>query len=71
LCYKFIKPQEYKKIKELLSKKEDFFKYKIKDIKKSINKTAKKNQIDIKIESRIKSIYSIYKKMENKKIPIS
>ena len=71
LCYKIIKPQEYSKIENILLKEKDFLKEKIKWIKKSLNKIAKRNKIDIEIEYRIKSIYSIAKKIENKKVPIS
>jgi guanosine-3',5'-bis(diphosphate) 3'-pyrophosphohydrolase len=71
LCYKIIKPQEYSKIENILLKEKDFLKEKVKGIKKSLNNIAKRNKIEIEIEYRIKSIYSIAKKIENKKVFIS
>ena len=71
LCYQYINPNEYKRIKNTLEEESKDFKKKIKQIEKTINKIAKKKKISIEITSRIKSIYSISKKMENKKIPLS
>ena len=71
ICYKNIKPKEYKQVEQIIKEKKEFLEDKIENLKEIINDIAFENNLNIKLEARIKSIYSIAKKMENKKVPIS
>lgn len=71
LCFKNIKPKEYGEVEKILLEKKEFLENKIGNIKESIKDLAIENDIDIKLEWRIKSIYSLAKKMNTKKVPIS
>jgi len=71
LCYRNIKPKEYNKIEKILWEKKVFLENKIENLKEIIENLAIEYDIEIKFEWRIKSIYSLAKKIETKKIPIS
>lgn len=65
-CFRVLEPQEYKRIKQELSdmrESEESFK---KNAKLEIDEVLKKSQIKYDIDFRVKSIYSIYKKMKEK-----
>ncbi len=71
LCYKYIDPTEFNRIDELVSKKKDFLNLKMAWISKNINGLLVSNNIEGEIESRIKTIYSINRKIKRKHIPLS
>ena len=71
LCYKNIKPEEYKKTEKLLWEKREFLENKIINLREIIEEIAIEKDVPIELHSRIKSIYSLAKKMEIKKCPIS
>lgn len=71
LCFKNIKPEEYKEVEKILLEKKDFLENKLENIKEIITDIATEKDIEVKVEWRIKSIYSLAKKMKIKKVPIS
>ena len=71
LCFKNISPEEYKKVEKIILEKKDFLENKLDNIKNIIQDIAIENDIEIKLEGRIKSIYSLAKKMNTKNVPIS
>jgi len=71
LCYRNIKPEEYKKVENILWEKKEFLENKIDNLKERIEDLSIEHDIEIKLEWRIKSIYSLAKKMNTKKVPIS
>jgi GTP pyrophosphokinase len=71
LCYKNIKPEEYKKTESLLLEKREFLENKIATLKEVIEEIAIEKDVQIELHSRIKSIYSLSKKMNVKKCSIS
>lgn len=63
LCLKYIEPEKYQEIVELLDKKTRNRQKSLNDLKKRIADIIFQHNIPFSIESRVKSIYSIYKKM--------
>ena len=63
LSLKILKPDEYKRISELLNEKIENRSKALNLLKKKIADILLQNKIEFEIESRVKSIYSIYKKM--------
>ncbi len=67
LSFKYVLPKEYQKTKELLKEKKKEDLYKLEKFEKSIKKTLAKNGItEIKTDYRIKTLYSLYKKLLRK-----
>jgi len=68
-CFKILEPDDYEKIKDEFESLEDsmklFSKYAEKEIKELLEEN---NIINYEVDYRIKSVYSIYKKMVKKKI---
>lgn len=69
LCFKYLDPKNYQKIHEVygIEKKEEREKY-INEIRKIIEKEAKKEGIKCFVNGRFKHYYSIYQKMIKKEI---
>ena len=63
LCLKYLEPQKYVEITKLLSKKAKTMHKSLENLKKKIADTLFQHNIPFDISSRIKSIYSIYRKM--------
>ncbi|MBR0295345.1 MAG: bifunctional (p)ppGpp synthetase/guanosine-3',5'-bis(diphosphate) 3'-pyrophosphohydrolase [Bacilli bacterium] len=63
LCLKYLEPEKYEEIKRLLSKKEKTMGKSLDSTKKRIADILFEKHIPFEIESRIKSIYSIYNKV--------
>jgi GTP diphosphokinase / guanosine-3',5'-bis(diphosphate) 3'-diphosphatase len=63
ICLKYLEPQKYERIIKLLDQKSKFRKKSIDDIKKRIADIIFDDKIPFEIESRVKSIYSIYRKL--------
>ncbi len=63
LCLKYLEPDIYKHITSLLTKKTKTMEKSLDGIKKRIADILFENHIPFEIESRVKSIYSIYHKM--------
>lgn len=65
-CFKILEPNEYKKIKkELQNSLTTMISFK-KNASHEITELLKWNQLDYKVDFRVKSIYSIFKKMKRK-----
>ena len=66
LSLKYVEPERYQKIKKLLDEKCDNTKTSLELFKKKVADTLYEQGIPFRLESRVKSIYSIYKKMYKK-----
>ncbi len=65
LCLLYLEPDKYHEVKKLLSKKAKTMNKSLENIKKRIADMLFEKGIPFTIESRVKSIYSIYNKMYN------
>jgi len=65
-CFKILNPSDYKKIKKELAKSIQTMISFRKNAKIEIDHLLENNDIEYKVDFRIKSIYSIYKKMKRK-----
>lgn len=67
LCFKYLHPEDFKKIEFTfeVEQKQERLQY-IQKIKNILEVELKKNNIDGEITGRLKHLYSIYKKMQNK-----
>ena len=63
LCLKYLQPVQYQEITKLLSKKAKTMSKSLESLKKKIADILFQNNIPFDISSRVKSIYSIYRKM--------
>ena len=63
LCLKYLEPQKYLEVTKLLSKKAKTMGKSLENLKKKIADTLFQHNIPFDISSRVKSIYSIYRKM--------
>ncbi len=63
LCLKYLEPDIYKHVQSLLTKKTKVMEKSLEGVKKRIADILFENNIPFTIESRVKSIYSIYHKM--------
>jgi guanosine-3',5'-bis(diphosphate) 3'-pyrophosphohydrolase len=66
LSLKYLEPEKYKAILDLLNKKEEDRQGSLEALKKRIADIIFEHQIPFRMESRVKSIYSIYRKMYQK-----
>ena len=63
LCLKYLEPEKYKEITKLLSKKAKTMGRSLDSLKKKIADILFQHNVPFDISSRVKSIYSIYRKM--------
>lgn len=63
LCLKYLEPEKYYEIKKLLSKRAKTMKKSLEQLKKKIADILFENNLPFDISARVKSIYSIYRKM--------
>ena len=63
LCLKYLEPEKFEEVKKLLAKKEKVMIKSLENLKKRIADALFENNIPFEIFARIKSIYSIYRKM--------
>ena len=63
LCLKYLEPDKYYEIKKLLSKKQRTMVKSLDSLKKRIADILFEHNVPFEISSRVKSIYSIYRKM--------
>ena len=63
LCLKYLEPQKYLEVTKLLSRKAKTMGKSLESLKKKIADTLFQHNIPFDISSRVKSIYSIYRKM--------
>jgi GTP pyrophosphokinase len=66
LGFRYVNPEKYKEIAELLTEKRPDREAQLEDIKESLAKLLEQNNIKAEISGRPKHIYSIYKKMQKK-----
>lgn len=69
LCMMYRFPDQYREISDKLSRTKDQLNEYITRFNAPIIETLKRNGIDFEISGRIKSIYSIWSKMQRKQIP--
>ncbi len=70
LSFRYLYPEEYNKIEEKLLKRKEELEYQLKKMEEKVKKVLKENGIEVKIKSRIKKPYSIYKKIKDKGVTI-
>ena len=63
LCLKYLEPEHFEEISKLLSKKAKTMAKSLENLKKKIADILFQNNIPFDISARVKSIYSIYRKM--------
>lgn len=63
ICISYLEPEKYQEIKKLLSKKTKVLQKSLDGLKKRIADSLFQKDIPFEISSRVKSIYSIYRKM--------
>lgn len=63
LCLKYLEPERYYEVKKLLSKKQKTMVKSLDSLKKKIADILFEHNMPFEISSRVKSIYSIYRKM--------
>ncbi len=68
IAFSYLKPKTYRKLKQLLKKRVGRSHKKLEQIKRDISKELAKRKVDFKIDGRIKSIYSLYKKLKKNDI---
>ncbi len=66
LGFRYVNPEKYKEIAELLTEKRPDREAQLEDIKKNLVKLLEQNNIHAEVSGRPKHIYSIYKKMLKK-----
>ena len=71
ICYKYTHPREFSEIENIIKKDKNKLIDRIKELESKIETILTNELIEVKIESRIKSISSIAKKIKNKWISIS
>lgn len=71
LCYRYLEPEEFMRLDSILQKKEASLTSKITDYTEKIWHTLTNKEVENTIEWRIKTIYSISKKIQKKHIPFS
>ena len=69
LGFRYINPEKYKEIAELLTEKRPDREAQLETIKENLIKLLEKNNIKAEVSGRPKHIYSIYKKMQKKGKP--
>jgi guanosine-3',5'-bis(diphosphate) 3'-pyrophosphohydrolase len=69
LGFRYVNPEKYKEIAELLTEKRPDREIQLEEIKVNLVKLLEKNNIKAEISGRPKHIYSIYKKMQKKGKP--
>jgi len=68
LAFAYVYPKEYEEIKKILKKKKDEVEAHLDKFQKSLKKELAKNGItDFKMDYRVKSLYSLYKKLQKYK----
>ena len=71
LGFRYVNPEKYKEIAELLTEKRPDREAQLETIKESLVKLLEKNNLKVEISGRPKHIYSIYKKMQKKGKPFN
>ncbi|NPA71950.1 MAG: bifunctional (p)ppGpp synthetase/guanosine-3',5'-bis(diphosphate) 3'-pyrophosphohydrolase [Gammaproteobacteria bacterium] len=71
LSFRFLHPEQYKEIASQLSAKRNQREAYIESVMQTLSGLLQDNQIKAKISGRPKHIYSIWKKMQRKELPIS
>jgi len=69
LGFRYVNPEKYKEIAELLTEKRPDRESQLETIKENLVKLLEKNNIKAEVSGRPKHIYSIYKKMQKKGKP--
>ncbi|MBR5662706.1 MAG: bifunctional (p)ppGpp synthetase/guanosine-3',5'-bis(diphosphate) 3'-pyrophosphohydrolase [Bacilli bacterium] len=67
LCLKYLKPDVYKDIEDKLNDSKENLKECLEEMKEEISDILEENNVKFEIKGRVKSIYSIYNKLNNGK----
>ena len=67
LCLKYLKPDVYKDIEDKLNDSRENLKECLEEMKEEISDILEENNVKFEIKGRVKSIYSIYNKLNNGK----
>jgi len=70
LCFKYLYPDEYKRLENLMASRRSEFESKLKKMKTYLEEVLKKENIPFRIEHRVKRLYSIYRKMRRKGVDL-
>lgn len=71
LAFKYLEPEEYQKLKELLESRRSRLEGALEEIKNRITEMLKGSEVPVlRIEGRIKRLYSIYQKLKRQHISI-
>lgn len=65
-CFKYLAPNEYKKIKDERDRKYKDSEQKIQSITEQLKAVLKENNLESEVSSRFKNLYSLYKKIQSK-----
>ncbi len=70
LCFYYLEPEMYEKIKNAVAQRKEEEERFIREVKEIIEKRLAEAGIKATVKGRIKNLYSIYRKMVNKDIPV-
>lgn len=68
LCFKFLNPEEYRKLEQEMNLEKTYVDKKIKEGINKLKKLLRNNKINAEVSGRVKNFYSIYKKIKKKGI---
>lgn len=71
ICFKYLEESEYNRLENIISKHRSTYEKKIASFTSTIHKSLAEKNIEWHIEGRIKTLYSIRKKLQKKHIPLS
>lgn len=69
LSLKYLEPKKYKDLQKKIETKKSSFEKILEETKKEIIEKLKEHSISVKIEGRVKSVYSVYRKIELRGVP--
>lgn len=63
LAFKYVNPRRFEELQDLIKKRNKSAEKSLKKIEDEVSKALKKEKIDFKISGRVKSVYSLHKKL--------
>ncbi|MFP4527366.1 MAG: RelA/SpoT family protein [Candidatus Kapaibacterium sp.] len=70
IAFKNLFPDEFKKLHRAVEKQRPQFEKKLADMRANISRILKQNNIECEIQSRVKRLYSIFLKIQNKSVSL-
>jgi len=71
LCFRYLYPEEYSRLERLLASKMKELQEKLQRMQRLLEEVLKKEGIPFRIQSRVKRLYSIFRKMRRKGVELS